>query len=467
MPRRRPLIAALVATIAVLAMLWRAWQPDALATLDAMLARGELHAVVRQGLLPAGDPQRAAALVRVAVAQLARGEDLAADASASTAIGLGLRGEDLAIARLVQRECAARAGDDVAAAQLTPLIAPGTPAAGAAQVLAGTRAAQAGDTAAAAPLLATVQTAGFAAAAQRALALVLAATGDDAGARTALDAATRASGTPLAILAPLVPPATYAPDTLRAALADPDRPLAVARVLLAADRPALAGAVLGGRDDAPALALRALALLRTGAPAAAADLLADAATVDLLMLRAGTQLAAGDLRGAATTVGMVQQLAPGDPAAARAAGDLAAAQSDYLAAAAHYTRARELAPPAARADYALALAQYYGETGVELCSAGMAAATRAVDLAPQRASAHSVLAAARFGCADARGARTAADAALALDTADAAAHFWRGRALIALGDRAGGTAALVRAADLDAAGAWRARAEAQLAVLEE
>jgi tetratricopeptide (TPR) repeat protein len=172
-----------------------------------------------------------------------------------------------------------------------------------------------------------------------------------------------------------------------------------------------------------------------------------------------------DEAGARTQLEVVRSLAPRAPDTHLAWGQWYAAQHDYLAASEEYRRALDDAPLDERGPYALALAQFHLDTSVQVCEAGRPAAEEAARLLPEDTRAWVALAAARFACGDAGGARGAAVQALQRNPASAEASYYLGRALAVLGERAAARLALINAADLAPASPWRERAETQIVTL--
>jgi tetratricopeptide (TPR) repeat protein len=161
----------------------------------------------------------------------------------------------------------------------------------------------------------------------------------------------------------------------------------------------------------------------------------------------------------------VRSLAPRAPDTHLAWGQWYAARHDYLAAADEYRRALGDAPPEARAAYALALASFHVDTSFRTCEDGKPAAEQATHALPADPRAWVALAAARLSCGDAAGARGAAEEALLRNPGSAEASYYLGRALALLGERPAARQALINAADLAPASAWRERAESQIDVL--
>ena len=155
-----------------------------------------------------------------------------------------------------------------------------------------------------------------------------------------------------------------------------------------------------------------------------------------------------------------------DPALALVRSDILAAQRRYADALAERRRARDIAPPAQRARYALALAQQHLDLAYNLCDEGIAAAQEATTLAPIDAQAWHTLAAAHRHCRRYADAIAAAQQGLALAPDDPALHFYAGAALWENGQRDQARTYLLRAADLAPASTWRERAEEILKIAD-
>jgi len=161
----------------------------------------------------------------------------------------------------------------------------------------------------------------------------------------------------------------------------------------------------------------------------------------------------------------IRTLAPHAPDTHLAWGQWYATQHDYVAAADAYRRALSDAAPEQRGAYALALARFYVDTSFQLCEAGPSAAEQAIAALPDDPRAWTLASATRISCGDSAGAQQAAARALQQDPTSAEATYYLGRALAALGQRQAARAALISAADLAPASAWRERAEQQITVL--
>jgi len=202
---------------------------------------------------------------------------------------------------------------------------------------------------------------------------------------------------------------------------------------------------LGERRNAT-LALRALGQRFPGDPFIAT-------------LRATFVLGTGDANTARIFIERAEAEHGRDPALALVRSDILAAQRRYADALAERRRARDIAPPAQRARYALALAQQHVDLAYNLCDEGIAAAQDATTLAPNDAQAWHTLAAAQRHCRRYADALTAAQQGLTLAPDDPALHFYAGAALWETDQRDQGRVYLLRAADLAPASTWRERAE--------
>jgi Flp pilus assembly protein TadD len=176
-------------------------------------------------------------------------------------------------------------------------------------------------------------------------------------------------------------------------------------------------------------------------------------------------LFARDDSSAEAQLAAIRALAPRAPDTHLAWAQWYAAQHEYVQAADEYRRALGDALPDQRGIYALALARFHLETSLRLCEDGLPAAEEAARALPEDRRVWTTLAAARFGCGDAAGARAAATQALERSPTSAEAAYYLGRALAMLGDRPAARLALVNAADLAPASPWRERAEAQMTTL--
>jgi tetratricopeptide (TPR) repeat protein len=135
-------------------------------------------------------------------------------------------------------------------------------------------------------------------------------------------------------------------------------------------------------------------------------------------------------------------------------------QADYIQASRSYRIATELAPPEQRGQYAIWAAHFHLSTAYEICTDGMVAAERAVEMLPDDADAWTVLAGSRYQCGDFTGAVTAARRAIArADDPRADASFYLGAALANLGYNNEARDQLLHACDLDPDSIWRLRAE--------
>ena len=176
-------------------------------------------------------------------------------------------------------------------------------------------------------------------------------------------------------------------------------------------------------------------------------------------------LAMQDAPGAQAQLEIMRAQAPRAPETHLAWAQWYAAQHDYFAATVEYRRALSDAAPDERGTYALALARFHIDIGLERCENGLPAAEEAARILPSDPRAWTTLASARFSCGDPAGSRTAAEQALQRVPASAEASYYLGRALAALGERWAARQALINAADLAPRSPWRERAETQLAML--
>ncbi len=176
-------------------------------------------------------------------------------------------------------------------------------------------------------------------------------------------------------------------------------------------------------------------------------------------------LSTRDASSAQAQLEIVRAQAPRAPETHLAWAQWYAAQHDYLAAAAEYQLALSDAAPNQRGTYALALARFQIDTGLDRCGSGLSAAEAAARALPNDLRVWTTLADVRFGCGDQSGSHAAAMQALQRAPANAEASFYLGRALAALGDKSAARLALTNAADLAPRSPWRERAEAQIAML--
>jgi Flp pilus assembly protein TadD len=440
-------------------------------------ARDAYAAIVR------GHPRAATALLRLGIVHAVRHEYDAAGQALAAAIGAGLSGTDLDLARLYQGRLAEEAGHHTEAARFWNTIGPRSPLLPIRQALEAESRLSAADYAGAeaayraalvsAPQewqdlararLALLRASSDPAAAQQELALIGTAGG---GARSA----------PLDWTAPLLPDTSSQMHQLAAALRAPANQRAqmlgqiylrgalypLAEAQFAAVAPGMPGAVGAAAYAAyarwsagdQAAGLRQLEELTATYPG-------DARARALLAL---AYLSAGDEARAGTQLEIARALAPRAPDTHLAWAQWHAVQHDYVAAAEEYARALRDAEPDQRAAYALALARFHVETSFQVCEAGRPAAEEAARLLPNDAEVLVALAATRVSCGDPAGGREAATSALQASPTNAEASYYLGRALAQLGERAAARTALVNAADLAPASLWRDRAEAQIAAL--
>ncbi|WP_129672420.1 tetratricopeptide repeat protein [Candidatus Chloroploca sp. Khr17] len=162
-------------------------------------------------------------------------------------------------------------------------------------------------------------------------------------------------------------------------------------------------------------------------------------------------------------------LAQGHPQAADrhlARASWYAAKGEYAQASLAYEQALGAAPFEEQGRYALLAARFHLATTYELCSVGLPLAERALERLPEEVDALVLVAGVRYQCGDGRGAIEAAQAAEARE-ARADAAFYLGAALAATGEDEAARAALIRASDLAPASRWRERAELLLATMPQ
>ena len=481
-----------------LVLLWQAGRlvfqadlSDDLRRVDALFATGRYHhALAAAEALVARAPRSASALLRLGMVRAVRNEQPLASRALASALGLGLRGREHDLARLYQGRVSAGAGRHDEAAQVWATIGRRSPLFAVRRVLE-------------AESLLAIGDYSDAEAAYRAVLLRplppewrsvvharlagLRASSDPAGALAEL-AAIESSGAGVpppdqalpgldALIAPLLPVARPDPHQLGAALRAPgtQRAQLLGQLYLDAGWYALAEAQFASvAPNAPgALAAAAYAAYtrwqagdREGGLRRLEALVAahpdEPRARSLLAL---AYLSDNDAPGAQAQLDALRALAPRAPDTHLAWAQWYAARHDYLAAAEEYRRALADAPDDARGIYALAVARFHLDTTLQVCAAGWPAAETAAQLLPGDARAWTALAEARLLCGDPAGARAAAEQALLRDARSAEAAYYLGRALAALGDQAGARTALISAADLAPASAWRERAETQLATL--
>jgi tetratricopeptide (TPR) repeat protein len=452
---------------------------------DALFTAGRYHdARAAYKTIVARWPRFAPAVVRLGAVYAVRGEHAAADETLAHAVGMGLGQADYQLARLYQGWLAAQAGQRDTAVQYWSLIAEDSPWFPLRRLLEAEN------------LLALGDYAG-AEAAYRA-ALVHSLPHDWRALATTRLALLRASSDPAAALAELDPSDRPSEQTLPAQLqlalpllptSDFDaRQLADALAAPAEQRAQLLGqlylqARLYGLAEAQFTTVAATTPIALSAAAYAAYTRWSAGdrSEGLLRLRklvadhpseprprallALLYLFARDESGAQAQLAAIRALAPRAPDTHLAWAQWYAAQHDYVTAADEYRRALGDALPDQRGIYALALARFHLETSMRLCQDGLPAAEEAARALPDDRRVWTTLAATRFGCGDAVGARSAAEQALERSPTSAEASYYLGRALAMLGDRPAARLALVNAADLAPASQWRERAEAQISTL--
>ncbi|PDW00721.1 hypothetical protein A9Q02_08880 [Candidatus Chloroploca asiatica] len=143
-----------------------------------------------------------------------------------------------------------------------------------------------------------------------------------------------------------------------------------------------------------------------------------------------------------------------------------AAKGEYAQASLAYEQALGAAPFEEQGRYALLAARFHLATTYELCSAGLPLTELALERLPEEIDALVLAAGVRYQCSDGRGAIEAAQAAEARE-ARADAAFYLGAALASTGEYEAARAALIRASDLAPASRWRERAELLLATLPQ
>jgi tetratricopeptide (TPR) repeat protein len=484
-------IISLVVLALALAVLWQGarlvFRPDPrddVRRADALFAAGR-YTAARDAYtaIVRARPSAATALLRLGIVHAVRGEHDAAGQALAAAIGAGLSGAELNLARLYQGQLAEAARRHAEAARFWNTIGPRS------ALLPIRRALEAES------LLSAADYAGAEAAYRAALVSAPPEWRDLAHARLAL---LRASSDPAAALgelaqvgtsgrgarsalfdwaAPLLPDTSSEVRQLAAALRAPATQRAqmlgqiylrgglypLAEAQFAAVAPGMPGAVGAAAYAAytrwsagdHAVGLQRLEELTATYPG-------DARARALLAL---AYLSGGDEARARSQLEIARALAPRAPDTHLAWGQWYAVQHDYVAAAEEYARALRDAEPDQRAAYALALPRFHVETSFQVCEAGRPAAEEAARLLPNDAEALVALAATRVSCGDPAGGRDAAASALRASPTNAEASYYLGRALALLGERAAARTALVNAADLAPASLWRERAEAQIVAL--
>lgn len=278
------------------------------------------------------------------------------------------------------------------------------------------------------------------------------------------------------LLTPLLPAPRGTPDELRTALAaDPAlRPQLLGRIYLDQDLYGLAEAQFSqvAPDSPNALAAAAYAAYtrwRAGDRQEGLKRLEQLVQEHPDEPRARTLLALAylsteDAAAARTRLDTILALAPSDPDVHLVWANWYVAQRDYVNASAEYQRALVQARPEQRGAYALLVARFHLTNTYELCELGLPAAELAARNLPDNEEAWTTLAAHRYHCNNFAGAVEAARMALT-QTPGAAAAFYLGSALTALGDNEAARQTFIQAADLAPASVWRERAEAALASL--
>jgi tetratricopeptide (TPR) repeat protein len=479
--------------VLVLAILWQAtrltFRPDRqddLRRVEALFVSGRYYDALSLALaLTQREPRFALGWARLGMLRAVRDEQAWANQALGYAIGLGLRGRDYDLVRLYQGHVTTAAGHRDEAARLWAQVGEGAPlyplrrvleAEGllAAQDYAGAEVAYRAALLPALPsdwrVLVHTRLAGLRASSDPAGALAeLAQIGalQPPGPQPSLDA----------LAQPLLPAPGPDPHRLAAALhAGPaQQAQLLGQIYLDAGWYALAEAQFAdvAPDSPGALAAATYAAYTSWRSGMRAEgqrrLEALVATYPqeprARALLALVYLADEDAAGARAQLDMVQAMAPRAPDTHLAWAQWYAAHHDYVAAASEYRRALDQALPEERGHYALALARFHLASGLRICELGPPAAEEAARYLTDDTGAWATLAAARFSCGNAAGARTAAERALALAPDNPEAAYYLGRALASLGKRADARQALIEVADLAPASPWRARAETQLATL--
>lgn len=487
--RSAPPLLALALALLVLwqaaGLVFRADPLNELRRADVLFVAARYHdARLAYGAIVQRRPDFAPALVRLGIVYAVRDERDAADKALASALGRGLSRRDYDLVRLYQGRVAASAGQFDQAARLWGAIEAGSPLFSLRRVLEAERFLSIADYAGAeasyrAALLGDLPRDWRALAYSR-LALLHAA-GDPATARDELAQLERldrpAPTSSVDWTAPLLPATIAEPRQLAEALDAPSdrRAQLLGQIYLRAGLYALAELQFAavGSDSPSALSAAAYAAYtRWSAGDRAEGLRRLRALVDAhpgepraRALLALAYLANRDELKARAQLDAARALAPRAPDTYLAWGQWYAAQHDYIAAAEEYQRALDAAPPEQRGVYALAQARFHIDTSLRLCEAGQPAAAEAASALPDDPRAWTALAATRMGCGDPAGARAAAEQAQRHSPGSAEASYYLGRALALLGERTAARSALIQAADLAPASAWRERAEAQIVAL--
>ncbi len=462
----------LAGCLVVLAFLYAfrlAQQPDwrdALRRADALLTGGQYRAAsTAYNALIVPPDHEAVRLARLGMAATLRGEAPAAQRLLARSLGAGLAGRDAELVRLYQAQAALLQQQPEEAARFwhrIPLASPLRPVAAA---LWGTERMRAGDLDGGVPLVREAARqplpAGWH---ERIAALVLVADALAPGETSPIPHTLAVAHAPL--VTPLLPALALDVAQVKAASTDA---VALGRVLLDADLPALATRAFASTATPTAQAWAAYARWQAGGPASlnalqelAASQPDSAIAQSLLVL---TALATNDRTLAATSLERARELAPAAAETHLAEAQWFASDAAYPQALRALQQALAASPPAQRGAIARTLADLSVQTGVETCTSGQQAAALATRLEPRSAPSFELYAATLAACGDAGGALAAADAALALAPDSPAAYYYRGRALLAQGNRPAARQAFTSAADLAASSVWRERAETQLALL--
>jgi hypothetical protein len=463
-----------------------AFRPDQLDDLrnaDALFAAGRYYdARAAYVAMVARTPRLAPALLRLGIVYALRNERAAANQQLAYALDAGLNRADYELARLYQGWLAIQAGQRDQATRYWAAIGDGSAWLPLRRTLEAENLLALADYAGAEAGYRAAVTAGLPSEWHTLVATRLAllrATSDPAAALVELERNDHPALAPAGIIyaVALLPDANPSAAQLGAALRAPaeQRQQLLGQLYLNAQLFGLAEAqfALVAPDSREALAAATYAAYsrwisgdRVGGMQRLQDLVAahpaDAGARALLAL---AYLSTQNARGAQEQIGIVRAQAPRAPATHLALAQWHAAQHDYLAAAKEYQLALDDAAAAERGTYALVLARFHNDIGLERCEQGLLAAEEAARLLPNDPRAWATLAGVRFGCGDATGSRAAAEQALLRAPASAEASYYLGRALAALGDRPAARLALINAADLAPRSAWRERAELQIALL--
>lgn len=455
---------------------------DDLRAADALFTSGQFSAAnTAYATLAQRHPDDRALLLRRGMIAAVRGEYAVAQRTLAATIGANVRGTDHDLARLYQGHVAAadqRQGDALSAWATIPATSPLAPIRDVLLADLHTGASRYGDAEANAR---HALEEGLPTDWQRYVVLQMAllrGSSDANGAHAMLrDGAAPAPDSALArFYAPLLPHSPTDTATLDNILAQPaaQRQMTLGQIYMRAGWYPLAAAQFAavppssdqGRGAAAFLAYtRWLAGDRDGGIQQLEQLVAAAPDdAQARALLATALIAARDTGRAQAQLDALQQLAPNAPDAQLAQAQWYSAQAEYATAAEWYARATSRAPADQRAAYAGAQARFLLDTGLNVCSDGLAAATDAATLQPDAATL-TLVAQFNLACDDPAAAQRAAEHATQHDPASAEAALLLGEALANQGATTAARAALIRAADLAPASPFRARAERTLALL--